>query len=336
MTEKETNTLEEVANVTEAIEAEEAENKQPVEAQKEEESKKRTSKSKKKEEEVVKEVQAPPVEPEDKRPFALIGGKKYYIDSDNKELLRDVAGGKAKDEKGNWVEQTFKYLPAEHIYTLLDGLFTAYNFKSLPAKFLEEYNIKKRVWDYKNKKWVEEEQTVRVYEKQVSIETTIVIDEYNSIIRETYGYAQGVATLGILTNDNARNGFMNKLAMRARKEALKNLGKVFRTYEGEDEDTFVLEETVEVAGKSAGSVLSEVADATSKVAEKVSETDSAYQAIKEKLLAVCDFWSGEFEQQVLLDAMRAVKADLKITPDTPEMVQFKKIYDELKGLWRSK
>lgn len=333
MTEKETNALEEVANAVAAVE----EATPQPEAQKEEEPKKRTPKSKKKDgAEVVQEVQAPPVEPEDKRPFALIGGKKYYIDSDNKELLRDVAGGKAKDEKGNWVEQTFKYLPAEHIYTLLDGLFTAYNFKSLPAKFLEEYNTKKRVWDYKNKKWVEEDQTVRVYEKQVSIETTIVLDEYNSIIRETYGYAQGVATLGILTNDNARNGFMNKLAMRARKEALKNLGKVFRTYEGEDEDTFTPEETVEVAGKSTGSALSEVADATSKVAEKVSETDSAYQAIKEKLLAVCDFWAGGFEQQVLLDAMRAVKADLKIAPDTPEMIQFKKIYDELKGLSKSK
>ena len=286
----------------------------------------------------VTEVTPPPIEPMDLRPHATINGKDYYIDSDNSDLLEDVAGGKTKNpQTGQWEDQTFKYLPARHIYTLMDALFDTYDFKSEPMKYTwEEYGITKKKYNAQSKKWEDVQETVRVYEKTVRIVTTVKVSEYENVVRETVGYAQGVAWLGILTNDSARNGFANKLAFRARKEALKNLWKVFRTYDYEDENEFVAEETTGVAGKA----IAEVAAATGPVAQeaqKQKETSNEAQewreAIAGLLIQIKDFFStgAEFTEEELTKAMFAVKADLWIDATKKvAMDEFKKIYNELK------
>lgn len=274
---------------------------------------------------VVREVEAPEVEPVDERPFATINNKKYYIDSDNSDLLEDVAGGKQKNpETGKWEDKMFKYLPAKHIYTLMDSLFSTYDFKSEPMKWTgEEYTVTKN--KYLNGKWQEVDETVRVYEKTVKIVTTVKISEYENLVRETIGYAQAVAWLSILTNDSARNGFANKLAFRARKEALKNLWKVFRTYDYEDEDTFEPEETTSVAGKA-------IAEVAAAVGPSVIDKPNEWRwKIIDKLRTIKDFFAPEptFTKQEFTNAMYAVKADLDIKAGTPAMEEFKKIYDEL-------
>lgn len=287
----------------------------------------------------VTEVTPPPIEPMDLRPHATINGKDYYIDSDNSDLLEDVAGGKVKNpQTGQWEEQTFKYLPARHIYTLMDALFDTYDFKSEPMKYTwEEYGITKKKYNAQSKKWEDVQETIRVYEKTVRITTTVKISEYENIVRETVGYAQGVAWLGILTNDSARNGFANKLAFRARKEALKNLWKVFRTYDYEDESEFIPEETTSVAGKA----IAEVAEAVGPVAQEAAkqeqasnESQEAREAIVGKLLSIKDFFSSdaEFTEEEMTKAMFAVKADLWIDATKKiQMDEFKKIYNELKA-----
>lgn len=286
----------------------------------------------------VTEVTPPPIEPMDLRPFAEIGWKKYYIDSDNSDLLEDVVGGKEKNPTtGQWEDKMFKYLPAKHIYTLMDALFDTYDFKSEPMKFTwEEYVVTKKKYNNSTKKWEDAQETMRVYEKTVRIVTTVKVSEYENVVRETVGYAQWVAWLGILTNDSARNGFANKLAFRARKEALKNLWKVFRTYDYEDENEFVAEETTGVAGKA----IAEVAEATGPVAQeaqKQKETSNEAQewreAIAGLLIQIKDFFTtgAEFTEEELTKAMFAVKADLWIDATKKvAMDEFKKIYNELK------
>lgn len=286
----------------------------------------------------VTEVTPPPIEPMDLRPFAEIGWKKYYIDSDNSDLLEDVVGGKEKNlATGQWEDKMFKYLPAKHIYTLMDALFDTYDFKSEPMKFTwEEYVVSKKKYNNSTKKWEDAQETMRVYEKTVRIVTTVKVSEYENVVRETIGYAQGVAWLGILTNDSARNGFANKLAFRARKEALKNLWKVFRTYDYEDENEFIPEETTWVAGKA----IAEVAEAVGPVAQEAAkqeqasnESQAAREAIVGKLLSIKDFFSSnaEFTEEEMTKAMFAVKADLGITAEKKiAMDEFKKIYNELK------
>ena len=276
-------------------------------------------------EQIVKEVEAPEVEPVDDRPHATINGKDYYIDSDNSDLLEDVAGGKQKNpETGKWEDKMFKYLPAKHIYTLMDSLFSTYDFKSEPMKWTgEEYTITKN--KYVNGQWKEVDETVRVYEKTVKIVTTVKISEYENLVRETIGYAQAVAWLSILTNDSARNGFANKLAFRARKEALKNLWKVFRTYDYEDEDTFEPEETTSVAGKA-------IAEVAAAVGPSVIDKPNEWRwKIIDKLRTIKDFFAPEstFTKEEFTNAMYAVKADLDIKAGTPAMDEFKKIYNEL-------
>lgn len=278
----------------------------------------------------VVEVTPPPIEPVDNRPFAEINGNKYYINSDNSDLLEDVAGGKTKNPAtGQWEEQTFKYLPAKHIYTLMDALFDTYDFKSEPMKYTwEEYVVTKKKYNASTKKWEDVQDTVRVYEKTVRIITTVRIDDYQTIVRETVGYAQAVAWFGILTNDSARNGFANKLAFRARKEALKNLWKVFRTYDYEDEDTFEAEETTSVAGKA----LADVAAATEPVANN--ESQEWREAIVKMLTTIKDFFAtgAEYTEDEMTKAMFAVKADLWITAEKKvAMDEFKKIYNDLKA-----
>lgn len=324
---------------------------QPVEK---EAPKKRTSKKKKEEvnePEELKEIEAgnfkctvtevtpPPIEPVELRPHATINGKDYFIDSDNSDLLEDVAGGKTKNpQTGQWEEQTFKYLPAKHIYTLMDALFDTYDFKSEPMKYTwEEYVVTKKKYNASTKKWEDAQDTVRVYEKTVRIVTTVKVSEYENMVGETVGYAQGVAWLGILTNDSARNGFANKLAFRARKEALKNLWKVFRTYDYEDEIEFIPEETTSVAGKA----IAEVAEAVGPVAQEAAKQDkasnesqAAREAIAGKLLSIKDFFASdaEFTEEEMTKAMFAVKADLWIDATKKiQMDEFKKIYNDLKA-----
>ena len=280
---------------------------------------------------IVREVEAPEVEPIDERPHATINGKDYYIDSDNSDLLEDVIGWKEKNPTtGKWEDKMFKYLPAKHIYTLMDNLFSTYDFKSEPAKWTwEEFTVTKK--KFKNWAWGEEAETVRVYEKTVRIVTTVKISEYENLVRETVGYAQAVAWLSILTNDSARNGFMNKLAFRARKEALKNLWKVFRTYDYEDEDTFEPEETTAVAGKAIGDVQNAVGPAVSAMQPVASEWRNK---IIEKMRVVKDFFADgvQFTEKEFTDVMFAVKSDLWITADKKEaMDEFKQIYNELKA-----
>ena len=274
---------------------------------------------------IVREVEAPEPEPVDERPHATINGKDYYIDSDNSDLLEDVAGWKQKNpETGKWEDKMFKYLPAKHIYTLMDSLFSTYDFKSEPMKWTgEEYTITKN--KYVNGQWKEVDETVRVYEKTVKIVTTVKISEYENLVRETIGYAQAVAWLSILTNDSARNGFANKLAFRARKEALKNLWKVFRTYDYEDEDTFEPEETTSVAGKAIAEVAAAVGPAPA------NQLNEWRWKIVDKLRAIKDFFAEwvTFTKDEFTNAMYAVKADLDIKAGTPAMDEFKKIYNEL-------
>ena len=277
----------------------------------------------------VTEVPVPEIE--STRPHATINGKDYYIDSDNSDLLEDVAGGKEKNPAtGQWEDKMFKYLPAKHIYTLMDALFDTYDFKSEPMKYTwEEYEVNKKKYNSQTKKWEEVKETMRVYEKTVRIVTTVKVSEYENVIRETIGYAQGVAWLGILTNDSARNWFANKLAFRARKEALKNLWKVFRTYEyWEDENEFIAEETTSVAGKALADVAAAI--------EPVEDSEGAEwnSKIVEKLKSIKDFFAewAEFTEDEMTKAMFAVKADLGIDASKKiAMDEFKKIYNTLKS-----
>lgn len=279
----------------------------------------------------VVEVEAPAIEPVEQRPHATINGKDYFIDSDNSDLLEDVAGGKEKNPTtGQWEDKMFKYLPAKHIYTLMDALFDTYDFKSEPMKYTwEEYVVNKKKYNSSTKKWEDVEETMRVYEKTVRIVTTVKVSEYENVIRETVGYAQWVAWLAILTNDSARNGFANKLAFRARKEALKNLWKVFRTYEyGEDENEFIPEETTAVAGKA----LADVAAAIDPVEN--SEGAERNSKIVEKLKSIKDFFAdnAQYTEDEMTKAMFAVKADLGIDASKKvAMDEFKKIYNTLKS-----
>lgn len=271
---------------------------------------------------------APSINPIVEKPYATINWKDYTLDSDNSDLLEDVVWGKEKNaQTWQWEDKMFKYLPAKHIYTLMDALFDTYDFKSEPMKFTgEEYTTKKKKYNNQTKKREETEETLRVYEKTVRIVTTVKINDFENVIRETVGYAQWVASLSILTNDSARNWFANKLAFRARKEALKNLWKVFRTYEyGEDENTFVAEETTSVEGKSIADVKN--------IAEASNEKNEWREKIAGSLVQINSFFSEwiSFTEEELTRAMFAVKADLGITPDKKDaMDAFKDIYNELK------
>ena len=216
----------------------------------------------------------------------------------------------------------------------MDALFDTYDFKSEPLKYTwEEYVVTKKKYNAQSKKWEDVQETVRVYEKTVRITTTVKISEFENVVKETIGYAQGVAWLGILTNDSARNGFANKMAFRARKEALKNLWKVFRTYDYEDENEFIPEETTSVAGKA----IAEVAEATGPVAEEAKASNEGKEwaeKIMEKLLSIKDFFSSaaEYTEEEMTKAMFAVKADLGIDASkTVAMTEFKRIYNDF--LW---
>lgn len=159
-----------------------------------------------------------------------INGEVYTLDSGNKWLLKQLEGGKKKDEKGNRVEQRFDYLPMNMVYRLMDGLFQSYDITSHDmVQTWESYVVKK--FDYTTKTNVDED--VKVFGKKVSI----TVKNFDGTERTVVGYGEGVAGIGILSKDNARNGFVRKLTARARKEALANLWQVFRIDAEFDMDT---------------------------------------------------------------------------------------------------
>ena len=51
----------------------------------------------------------------------------------------------------------------------------------------------KKKYNASTKKWEDAQDTVRVYEKTVRIVTTVKVSEYENMVGETVGYAQGVA-----------------------------------------------------------------------------------------------------------------------------------------------
>lgn len=173
-----------------------------------------------------------------------IGKVLYNIDSDNAALLKTLPGKKQDPVSKQWVDCNYGYLPIGTIYTLLNGLFDSYSFESLPMVFTgEEYKVSKKVFNPKTKSWDPAEEVVKVYEKTIKIKLF-----KDGVTTEYTGYAQGVASQGILTSDQARNGFTQKMAARARKEALKNVGRVFRMDDEVDDDNDqVVEEVVDVA-----------------------------------------------------------------------------------------
>jgi len=67
---------------------------------------------------------------------AIIDGVEYTIDSDNRQLLKKLDGGKRKNEEtGKWEEVQYDYLPLSTILALMDGIFLSYDFYSEPAKY---------------------------------------------------------------------------------------------------------------------------------------------------------------------------------------------------------
>lgn len=187
----------------------------------------------------------------------------YDIDSDNKALLKTLPWKKMDPATKQWVDTNYGYIPIGIIYTLLNGLFDSYSFESLPMVYTgEEYKVSKKVFNPKTKTWDPSEETVKVYEKTIKI----TLNKWSESV-SYIGYAQGVASQNILTSDQARNGFAQKLQARARKEALKNVGRIFRLDDEEDDD---VEEKIEevVAVDTKGKI------------EELSETSMVDDALK--------------------------------------------------------
>lgn len=174
-----------------------------------------------------------------------------------------MEGGSKKNEQGKWEKQFFAYIPMNVVYQLMDGLFDSYDIYSHPAELTGETFILK--------KYDGNQEEAKAFRKTVEI----VIRDWDDT-RTVVGYAEGVASIGILSKDNARNGFMRKLSARARKEALANIGQVFRvddSYEDTmEEDSVKQEATIatahtaksEVAGKSAQDIAKEIFKETAK------------------------------------------------------------------------
>lgn len=249
-----------------------------------------------------------------------IGWEVYTIDSSNEWLLKEMEGWKKfNDQTNKWEDSTYKYLPMNMVYRLMDGLFESYNLNSWDATWTgETYSVEK--YDYKTKKTTTEE--VRSYRKTVSI--TVFDFDWRS--RTVVWYAEWVAWTSILSKDNARNGFMRKLAARARKEALANLWQVFRV------DEWYLEDEIEAIG------IREESKQTWVVIEKgTQKAEDSIKSIKDKLLM--DYMSqlGEMfknledikNKDMLLVAMKKIKADNKIVDGSIEHEVIKNMYNSI-------
>lgn len=184
-----------------------------------------------------------------------IGQVLYNIDSDNKALQKTLPGKKMNPATKQREDTNYGYLPIGTIYTLLGSLFDSYSFESLPMVSVgEEYKVSKKVFNPKTKTWDPAEETVKVYEKTIKITLN-----KEGVSTSYIGYAQWVASQNILTSDQARNGFAQKLQARARKEALKNVGRIFRLDDEEDDD--VEEKTEEIVAVDTKDKIKELDDA---------------------------------------------------------------------------
>ncbi len=230
-----------------------------------------------------------------------INGVVYELSSSNKWLLKQLEGGKKKVD-GKWVEQKFDYLPMNMVYRLMDGLFKSYDIISLPTHNNGETFIVKK-YDYETKQQTDEE--AKVYGKTVEITVTL----HDGTVRKVVGYAEWVAWIGILSKDNARNGFMRKLTARARKEALANLWQVFRI-----DAEFDIDEEVEVATiKEEASISWVSAPATSGVSPTDQITEKFTHALGEKLAS-----KEKVDKKMLIAALKEVKKEYNVQDGTVE------------------
>ena len=264
---------------------------------------------------------------------AIIDGVEYTIDSDNRQLLKKLDGGKRKNEEtGKWEEVQYDYLPLSTILALMDGIFLSYDFYSEPAKYCwEEYIVDKK--SYINGKLTDVKDTIRVYEKTVSIDVRLPSWEE----RHVTGYAQSVASVKQLTSDPSRNGFMQKLAARARKEALKNLGRVFRVLDEDGDDNELISESVETVSKGSvilpGKPSAQSVDAIVKELDQADATaiDEHYNRYMDKLRREYEifFDEGIFYQQNLISTIAMLKAEEKLMPWSAQLKALEKIYNEI-------
>lgn len=291
-------------------------------------------KKKWKKKEVVEELPPPPAAPERVKKSVTIGWKVYTLDSDNSDLLKKLDWGKKKDEKWNRVEVQYDYLPIGTILQLMDWLFDQYDFYSEQMVYTgEEYSVAKKVYDPKSKTRVDSNDTVRVYEKKVKIIVTTVDYNFGSVVREVTWYAQWVASTKQLTSDPSRNGFVNKLWARARKEALKNLGRVFRVTDEDSDDADVINEEVQTASKpkSTPAPVKKAEDVVNNALDTIAVDEMYEKFIADLKRTNENFFETEwtYTLQNLTAVLMWFKKDKWIVAGTPSMDAFKKIYNEL-------
>lgn len=261
--------------------------------------------------------------------IAIIDGVEYTIDSDNSKLLKKLEWGKKKNEEtGKWEDVQYDYIPLATILTLMDWLFKKYDFISMPASYcLEEYSVAKK--SYVNGKLTDVTDTVRVYEKTVKI----VVEYFDGTIREVTWYAQWVASVKQLTSDPSRNGFMQKLAARARKEALKNLGRVFRVLDEDTDDNELISEAIEEASKWTWKLSSSPIKKTDTVDSVLNEQDleAEYNTYKEELARTYENIfddEGVFYIQNLVSMITIVKSRDKLEKGSTKLKALERIYNE--------
>lgn len=259
--------------------------------------------------------------------IAVIDGVEYTLNSDNRPLLKKLDGWKKKDDSGKWIDVQYDYLPISVVLQLMDGLFLAYDIRSQPVKYTgEEYTVEKKV--YSNWSWVDGKDLVRAYEKTVIVEVTMP----DGTVRIVEWYAQSVASVKQLTSDPSRNWFMQKLSARARKEALKNLGRVFRVLDEEFDDDQLIVEDVENATKGTG--VSQSSKPTPVVDDIAAAADdeTIYNKIKERMAREYElFFDDEwvFAKQTLISVIASIKKELDAKSGSPELKALERLYKEI-------
>jgi len=115
---------------------------------------------------------------------------------------------------------------------------------------------------------------------------------------------------------------MQKLAARARKEALKNLGRVFRVLDEDGDDNELISESVETVSKGSvilpGKPSAQSVDAIVKELDQADATaiDEHYNRYMDKLRREYEifFDEGIFYQQNLISTIAMLKAEEKLMP----------------------
>lgn len=153
---------------------------------------------------------------------AIVNGKEYTLDSDNRELLSMLEWVKRNKETKKM--EDVPYLPIEIVYQLLEQFFPNYSFESRPMEMEKSFVIKKQKYNYSTKQKEEIEEEVMLFKKSV----LLILPNEDGTKRELEWTARTVATIWQITVDQMYNGFDLKTESRWLKNACKKLWRVFR------------------------------------------------------------------------------------------------------------